>query len=428
MKTEARLIRGARLLDPSTGFDGVADLAVANGRILAAGDIPRDFSATEVVDAHGCCLCPGFIETSFQGHTPGSGRDGDLGSELRAAAAGGFTRVLLRPDTQPVADTPGVIREQLAQAEAVGLIRVMPCAALTPKLDGRGLCEMSALLEAGAVAFGQAQRSVEDAQILRLALAYAADFDRTVLLHPEDSRLAADGVVDEGPLSLRLGLTGRARAAEDIGLYRDLEIARLVGARVHFPTLSSATAVAQLAAAQAAGQAVTAGVSIHHLLLTSQDIGNFNTHAKILPPLRDARQQEGLRRALARGTVSVLSAQHEPRGPDHGNATMAAAPFGIAAIEYLLPLSLNLVRAGVLSLLQLVQRLTTGPATALGLPPPSLAPGASADLCVFDPEYAWEAPAKGWSAGDNHPYRQWELRGAVRLTLRDGRIVHRREP
>jgi len=428
MKTESRLIRGARLLDPCTGLDAVTDLAIDRGRILAVGELPAGFAPTEVIDGQGCCLCPGFIETSFQGHTPGSGRDGSLASELRAAAAGGFTSVLLRPDTSPVADTPGVIREQQAEAAAAGLIRVLPCGALTPGLRGRELSEMAALLEAGAVAFGQAQRSIEDTQLLRLALSYAADFDRTVLLHPEDARLAADGVMDEGPLSLRLGLGGRPRLAEDIGLYRDLQVARLAGARVHFPTLSSAAAAEQIDAAQAAGQAVTAGVSIHHLLLTSQDIGTFNTHVKILPPLRDARQQEALRQALARGTLSVLSAQHEPWGPDHRGSTMTAAPFGIAAIEYLLPLALNLVRAGLLSMLQLVQRLTTGPAAALGLPLPSLAPGSVADLCLFDPEQPWEASANGWSVGDNHPYRHWELRGAVRLTLRDGRIVHRREP
>jgi len=428
MTTEARLIRQARLLDPASDLDTVADLAIEGGRILAVGDLPVGFQPAEIVDGRGCCLCPGFIETNFQGHSPGSGRDGDLSSELRAAAAGGFTSVLLRPDTHPVADSPGVIHEQQVLAESLGLIRVLPCAALTPGLRGRALTEMGALLEAGAIAFGQAQSSVEDAQLLRLALSYAADFDRTVLLHPEDSRLAAQGVMDEGPLSLRLGLVGRPRVAEDIGLYRDLAIARLAGARVHFPSLSSAAAAGLVGAAQAAGQPVSAGVSIHHLLLTSQDIGTFNTHAKILPPLRDAREREGLRRALAQGTLSVLSAQHEPWGADHRGSTMAAAPFGIAAIEFLLPLALDLVRAGLLSMLQLVQRLTTGPAAALGLPAPSLAPGSVADLCLFDPEQSWEAPARGWSAGENHPYRHWELRGAVRLTLREGRIVHRREP
>ncbi|MGC9215545.1 dihydroorotase [Acidithiobacillus sp.] len=422
-----RIIRNIRVMDPGDGFDAVTDLTIAEGRIVARGPLPADFQAEEVLDGTGLVACPGFVETSFQGHTPGHGRDGDLASELRAAVAGGVTQVLLRPDTLPVADTPAVLQEQRAVAEHLALARVHLAGALTTQLQGVALTEMAGLVESGAIAFSQAKKPVASAALLRLALSYAADLGRPVLLHGEEPELAAHGVMHEGRLSVRLGLIGRPAAAEQVGVQRDIAIAALSGCPIHFPHLSTAAAVAEVAAARQRGEPVTCGVSIHHLLLTEQDVGFFNLHAKILPPLRPAADRDALRHALATGAITAISSDHCPWGVDREGMTFIQAPFGIAAVEWLLPLALRLVDEGVMNLMTILRLLSIGPAQVLGLALPSLAVGATADLCIFDPESRFTVePAQGWSRGRNLPYGQWELRGQVRYTLVAGRVIFRR--
>ncbi|WCE93723.1 dihydroorotase [Acidithiobacillus ferriphilus] len=421
-----RIIRNIRVMDPSDGFDAVTDLAVAGGRIVARGMPPPDFTAGEVLDGTGLIACPGFIETSFQAHTPGHGRDGDLASELRAAVAGGVTQVLLRPDTLPVADIPAVLQEQRILADRLALAKVHLSGALTTQLQGTALTEMAGLAAAGAIAFSQAKEPVPSAALLRLALSYAADLGLPVLLHGEEPELAANGVMHEGRLSVRLGLSGRPAAAEQIGVQRDIAIAALSGCPIHFPHLSIAAAVAEVVAARQRGEPVTCGVSIHHLLLTEQDIGFFNLHAKILPPLRAVAERDALRHAIAMGAITAISSDHSPWGVDREGMTFIQAPFGIAAVEWLLPLALRLMDEGVLDLMTVLNLLSVGPAQALGLPVPSLAVGATADLCIFDPEsYFTVETGRQWSRGRNFPYGQWELRGQVRYTLVAGRMVFR---
>ncbi|MEY2341832.1 dihydroorotase family protein [Acidithiobacillus sp. IBUN Pt1247-S3] len=419
-----RRIRNLRLIDPESGSDRIGDLALAEGKILGVGEIPGDFQAEEEIDGSGLIACPAFIETQFQAHTPGSGLHGDLRSELRAAAAGGFGSVLLDPATDPVADQPGVLHEQRAAAAAAGLLRVYLSGALTRGLEGAVLAEMSALAQVGAQVFSQGQMPVADSQRLRLALSYAADLGRTVFLWPEDLTLAAGGVMDEGPLSLRLGLAGRPQAAEEIGVERDLRVAALAGARVHFPALSSVAAVQRVAAARAGGQAVTCGVSLHHLLLSSDDVGYFNNHAKLLPPLRSQKNRAALLRALADGAIQCLSSQHLPWGRESEGQPFAQAPFGIASVEWALPLALRLVEEDGFDLLQLIRLFTSGPAAVLDLPPPSLAPGAAADLCIFDPDAEILPTPEGYSRARNHPYAGWPLRGQVRYLFVAGQLRH----
>jgi dihydroorotase len=423
-----RWLRHLRLIDPESGQDWQGDIAISEGRIVGLGEVPADFVADEEIDGSGLVACPAFIETQFQAHTPGHGRNGDLESELRAAAAGGFGTVVLDPTCEPIADQPGVICEQQLAATALGLLRVHSAAALTRALRGAQLSEMEALLRAGATVFSQGQCAVADSRILRLALSYAADLGRTVFLWPEDGSLAAGGVMDEGPLSLRLGLPGRPQAAEDVGVERDLRVAALAGARVHFPSLSSAMALARVAAARQAGQAVSAGVSLHHLLLSVEDIGHFNTHSKLLPPLRSQENREALGRALGDGSVQCLSAQHQPWGREEEGQTFVQAPFGIAAAEWTLPLALRLVDEGWVDLLTLLRLLTTGPAAVLGLPAPRLAIDAPADLCLFDPEAECIPSLQGFSRGRNHPYAGWPLRGRLRYLFVAGRLVHCKSP
>ncbi len=422
-----RMIRNIRVMDPHDGFDAVTDLAMADGRIVARGTLPVGFTAEETLDGSGLIACPGFIETAFQGHTPGHGRDGDLASELRAAVAGGVTQVVLRPDTQPMADNPAVLQAQRTLADRLGLAKVHLSGALTTQLQGAALTEMAGLAEAGAIVFSQAKASVASAALLRLALSYAADLGLPVWLHGEEAELAAQGVMHEGHSSIRLGLPGRPAAAEQIGVQRDIAIAALSGCPIHFPHLSTVAAVAEVAAARQRGEPVSCGVSIHHLLLTEQDVGFFNPHAKTLPPLRPAAERDALRFAAATGAITAVSSDHSPWGVDRAGMTFTLAPFGIAAIEWLLSLALRLVDEGVVDMMTVLGLLSVGPARAIGLPAPSLVAGAPADLCIFDPEaYCIVEPALQWSHGRNLPYGQWELRGQVRYTLVEGRVVYRR--
>ncbi len=421
----SRLVRGARIVDPASGFDEITDMAMEGGKILALGDIPPGFSPQETIDGRGLVACPGFVETSFQAHTPGHGRNGDMASEMRAAAAGGVTTVVLRPDTLPIADQPGILYEQHHAARAAGMVHALASGALTPGLEGRGLTEMAALKDAGAAVFSQGLDPVRDGALLRLALTYAADMGLPVFLHPEDAFLAGEGVMNEGPTSLRLGLAGRPIEAEDAGIERDLQAARLAGAQVHFPHLSSASAVRRVARARGEGQAASCGVSIHHLLLSDHDTGYFNTRTKILPPLRSLDQREALRAALGDGLVQALTSQHCPWGRECEGMTFARSPYGMATIEWLLPLGLRLVDDGILSLMAFLCLVSTGPAGILGLPAPTIQPGAIADICLFDPHARHTLQAGGWSRGQNHPYTGWDLRGQVRHTFCMGRQVFR---
>lgn len=421
-----RIIRNVRVLDPVDGFDAITDLGIEDGKITTRGPVPRDFQAEEILDATGLVACPGFVESSFQGHSPGHGRDGDLASEMRAAVAGGVTRVVLRPDTQPVADTPAVLQEQRLMAESLGLARVHVSGALSMGLQGQALSEMAALREAGALVFSQAKEPIRNAALLRLALSYAADLGCPVLLHPEDADLAAQGVMNESGLSIRLGLPGRSATAELVGIQRDLAVAALSDCPVFFPQLSTAAAVAAVQNARQRGEAAHCGVSIHHLLLSEQDVGYFNVHAKVLPPLRSLAERDALRRAVAAGEIAAISSDHCPWGIDREGMTFMHAPFGISAVEWLLPLTLRLVDDGLLTMMEALKLLSTGPAEALGLPPPTLQVGSAADICLFDPEAGFTLnPVSGASRGRNLPYAQWDLRGRVRYTLIGGRVVYR---
>ncbi len=418
----ARYIRGIRILDPAHGRDELGDLVLAQGRIQDPQTFPLD-QIQEELDGKGLFACPAFIETSFQAHTPGHGRDGDLGSELRAAAAGGFAQVLLRPDTNPVADHPGVLWEQRQLAAREGLLRVHLSAALTHALAGESLSELGGLADAGAKAFSQALQGIPNSRILRLALEYAADLRLPVFLFPEDSTLAAHGVMDEGPTSLRLGLAGRPIAAEEIGVERDLRVAANSGARIHFPHLSSAAAIARVAAARHRGQAVSCAVSLHHLLLQDHDVGYFQTAFKTLPPLRSQSNREALLRALANGAIQALTSAHTPWGRDWKGMTFAQAPFGIGSIEWTIPLALRLVQEGVADLLTVLGLLTVGPARILGLAVPDLRPGSPADLCIIDPDAAVIPASNRWSRAYQNPYVGWPLQGQLRYLFVDGRLV-----
>ncbi|MHB8472940.1 MAG: dihydroorotase [Gammaproteobacteria bacterium] len=417
-------IKNGRVIDPANGVDQVKDLFIADGRILAVGTAPVDFRSERVIDATGWVVAPGLIDLCARLREPGLEHKANIASETRAAAASGITTLCLPPDTDPVIDTPAVVELIHQRAGQSGQARLFTLGALTRGLAGEQISEMAALKAAGCVGISNARQPVQNGLILRRAMEYAMTHDLTVFLHPDDSALSNNGCVHEGAMSTRLGLPGIPQAAETAAVARDLALIEQVGVRAHFCRLSTARAVQMVGRAQYDGLPVSADVGAHHLFLTEMDIMGFNSQCHVLPPLRTQRDRDGLREGVARGVLTAVCSDHQPHERDAKLAPFIDTEPGISSLETLLPLMLRLVDEGVLSLSQALARLTHGPAQTLGIESGTLAVGASADLCLFDPARVWRVdPHQFLSRGHNTPFAGWELQGRVMMTVLEGRVV-----
>ena len=418
------LIRGARILDPSCEYDEVADLQIAERRIEAVGpSLPT--GEGEIVEAEGLWLAPGFVDLHAHLREPGQEYKEDLASGGRAAVAGGYTSLACMANTEPANDDPSVTRYILDRAEKDSPARVYPIAAATRGLEGRLMTEMVALREAGAVAFSDDGRTIMDAAVMRHVLEYSRLVDVPVIVHAEDCGLRADGVVNEGFISTRLGLPGNPAAAEEIMVARDLRLAELTGARLHVAHVSAAGSVELIRRAREDGIQVTAEATPHHLTLTDEAVIDFDTSTKMAPPLRSKRDVEALRAALASGVIDAIATDHAPHADYEKDVEFTAAPPGVTGLETAFAVCLDLVRSDELTPLDLVRRMSTEPARILALPAGSLQAGAPADVVLLDPERRWlYDPARGHSKSRNSPWAGHELRGRVRATWVAGRLVH----
>jgi dihydroorotase len=420
-------IRGGRLVDPANGIDDLLDLHVANGEIVAIGACPAGFSPDRVLEADGQVVCPGFVDLCARLREPGYEHKATLSSETAAAAASGITTLCCPPDTDPMVDSPAVAQLIYRTAQKRGLARVLPAGALTQDLQGKQITEMAALKRAGCPVMSHADRPIANTQVQRRAMEYAASFDLTVFLHPEDAWLREGGCVHEGHIGTRLGLPGIPQAAETVAVARDLALAEQTGAQIHFRGLSTARATAMLAEAHNRGIPASADVSAHQLILTEADVDGFDANCRVIPPLRTPADRDALRRALADGTIAAICSDHQPHDADAKLAPFLAAAPGISSLETLLPLVLSLVEAGVMDLSTAIARLTWGPAEILGLPLGRLDLGRGADICVFDPEATWTLTEETMvSRGHNTPFLGRPLQGRVNWTLLHGRVVFRR--
>jgi len=417
-------ISGGRVIDPAQGVDSVTDLFVAEGRIIALGTAPDGFAPDRVLDVPGQVVCPGLIDLSASLREPGQEHKASIASEAAAAAASGITTLCCPPDTDPVIDTPAVVDLVSHRASAVGLTRVHPLGALTQGLGGERLTEMAALKAAGCAGVTNLLHPIRDTQLLRHAMAYAATFDLTVFLHPDEPWLRATGCIHEGEVSARLGLTGIPEVAETIAVARDLALIEHTGVRAHFCRLSTAAAVRLVAAAQATGLPVTADTCAHQLHLTELDASDFDSLCHVLPPLRTQRDRDALRSAVADSVLGVICSDHQPHEAEAKLAPLPETEPGISALETLLPLTLRLVDDGVLDLPSALARLTAGPAAVLGSAAGTLVPGQLADICIFDPDRPWQLdPATLRSRGRNTPFAGWEFAQRVTHTLLGGQLV-----
>lgn len=421
-------LHGGRVIDPAGGLDRVTDLHIAGGLIAGIGEPPDGFIPERSVDAAGLVVCPGLVDLSARLRQPGQEHKATIASETRAAAAAGITTLCCPPDTLPPVDTPAVAQLIMQTADERRLARVLPAGALTQGLDGAQITEMAALQRAGCPVMSNADRPIRNTRVQRRAFEYAATYGLTIFLHPSDSYLGEGGLVHEGLVSTRMGLPGIPQAAETVAVARDLALAEQTGARIHFRGLSSARAAEMVAEARLRGIPVTADVAAHQLFLTEDNLAGFDANAHVIPPLRTAADREALRAAVAAGVITAICSDHQPHEPDAKLDPFPQTEPGISALETLLPLTLQLVREGVLDLPAALGCLTHHPADILSRPCGRLAVGAGADIAVFDLDARWVPSADTLiSRGLNSPFIGAPMQGRVRYTFLGGRSVFRRE-
>ena len=413
-------IKGGRVVDPASARDAVGDVYAADGKIA------EEFSrADRVIDAKGLVVAPGFIDLSARLREPGYEYKATLESEMDAAVAGGVTSLACPPDTDPPLDEPGLVDMLRRRAKALSRARVYPLGALTVKLRGEALTEMAELGEAGCVAFSQGNVPLRDTQLLWRALQYAATFGYPVWLRAEDAWLSKDGVSHDGEVATRLGLAGIPSFAETIALGTILELVRATRARVHVCRLSTAGAVEMMRHAKQEGLPVSCDVAIHHLHLCDMDLGYFDSHCRLEPPLRSQRDRDALARGLAEGAVDCLCSDHTPVDEDGKHLPFAEAEPGATGLELLLPLTLKWGAAHKLPLAVTLARMTSDPARILGVATGRIVTGAPADLAIFDPGAAVRVTAESLkSQGKNTPFLGYELAGRVRYTVVAGNVVY----
>ena len=410
-------ITNGRFIDPAAAVDmPKTAIFIADGKVAAIGAKPDGFVAEQSIDASGCVVCPGLIDLGA--------RLNSIQAELAAAVAGGVTSVVVPPDADPPLDEPELADRLVHRGEEIGKARVLPLGALTLGLKGERLAELAGLKKAGCVAFSQAGKTVVDTEALLRSMEYAATLGFAVWLQPQDYWLSRNGIAHEGEVASRLGLAGIPVAAETIAVGTIVQLVRDTGCRVHLTRISSAAGMALIQRARQEGLPITCDVGVHHLLLTDNDIGYFNPHARFVPPLRSQNDRLALSTAAAEGLAAICS-DHTPVGADDKLLPFGEAKPGATGLEVLLPLTLKWAEAAHVALPDALARITTVPAEVLGIEAGTLAVGSTADVCVFDPAESWQlTPEALKSRGKNSPWLGYMMTGKVKATLVGGRLVY----
>jgi dihydroorotase len=422
------LIRGGRIIDPSRGADEVADLFLADGKVQASGRDLGHPDDAQVLNAGGRVVAPGLIDLHVHLREPGQEDLETVATGAMAAAAGGFSAVCAMPNTDPVTDNQAAVGFIVSQAQRAAKARVYPIGAVSLGQKGQQLAEFGELVGAGAVAVSDDGKPVVSSHLMRTALEYARTFGIPVADHCEDPTLAEGGAMHEGLVATRLGLKGVPAAAEEIMVARDILLAELTGGHVHLCHLSTRGSVELIRRAKEKGLRVTAEACPHHFTLTHEACEGYNTHAKMNPPLREPEDREAIRQALRDGTIDVICTDHAPHHYDAKEREFDDAPNGIIGLETALGLAISeLVESGLLSLPELVSRMSLMPARIFGLQGGSLAPGSPADVVVFDPAAEWTVrPEEFYSKSRNTPFAGRRLRGRAETTIVRGQVVFAR--
>lgn len=426
MKRTAYL--NARLVDPATDLDTAGGLLTENGKITDLG--PSVFNGgvpdgADRIDCNGAILAPGLVDIRVQLREPGAEHQEDFASASRAAAAGGVTTMIALPNTNPVVDDVAGIEFVARRAREVKTVKVFAHAAITRALAGIEMTEFGLLREAGAIAFSDGPTGVASTVVMARAMEYASTFNALLMQHPQEPTLAGNGVMNAGELSTRLGLPGIPREAEVIMLDRDLTLVEMTGGRYHAAALSTGPAVERIRAAKARGLNVTCDAVPPSFALNELSIADYRTFAKLIPPLRAEEDRQAIVEGLADGTIDLIASDHAPQDQDSKRLPFAQAEPGGIGLETLLPLTLELVHNGHLSLISALRKVTAVPAQLMGLPVGRLAPGAPADLVLFDPGRPWRIDADQLhSKSKNSPFDGRLVQGQVLLTVVDGRTIY----
>lgn len=417
-------ITHARVIDPASGRDAVGDLFIRDG-VFIARPSAAELASAVTFNAEGLVAAPGLIDVHVHFREPGQTHKETIESGSRAAAAGGFTSVVCMPNTAPVADNAGTIQLIKDSAARSAAVHVYPTGCITVGMKGQALAPIGSLKRAGVIAITDDGDCVQSNELMRRACEYAKMFDLPLMDHCQDHSMTVGAVMNEGAMSVKLGLKGWPNAAEDLIVARNCILSEYTGAHIHMQHVSSRNAVEVLRRAKSRGVRVTAEACPHHLALTDEALATYDTHLKMNPPLRTEEDRVALIAGLRDGTLDILATDHAPHTPDEKDREFDLAPNGILGLETALAVTLEvLVRQNGFSLATLIDLWTRKPAELLKLPAGTLAEGAPADLVLFDPEAEWTYDASaGFSKSRNSPWSGQKLRGRVRHTYVAGRLV-----
>ncbi len=422
------IIKNGRVIDPANSIDGKYDVLIDKGLIQAvapAGKISsKDAGSAKVIDAKDCVVAPGFMDMHVHFREPGFEYKETIETGCESAAAGGFTTVAMMPNTHPVNDNRSVTELMISRAKAHGKIRALAIGAITRGLEGETLSDMGDLKEAGVIAFSDDGRPVMNNQVMRHALEYSRMFDLPLIQHSEILDLTRGGCMNESRVSTELGLKGMPTEAEDIMVYRDIALLEKTGGRLHVAHISSGESVELVRRAKAQGLPVTCEVAPHHFTLTDESVRGYDTNTKMSPPLRTQSDIAAIKAGLKDGTIDIIATDHAPHDLVDKQADYHSACFGIVGLETALPLSLRLVDDNILTLPQLVAKLTSRPAEIFKLDQGTLGVGKQADVVVFDPNHEYTVEASRFkSKSKNSPFDGWPVRGQVLHTICNGKII-----
>jgi dihydroorotase len=420
------LIKNGRVIDPSRNFDQVADVLLADGKVAAIGKRLTN-KADQVIEAKGLVVVPGLIDMHVHLREPGNAEEETIASGSAAAVAGGFASVACMPNTEPAIDNPASAEYVFLQAARAGKANIYPIGAITRNREGKDIAEIGQLSRGGAVAFSDDGDSVQNAEVMRVALEYANMFNRPVISHCEDKNLSGPGVMNEGYVSMVLGLPGIPNASEEIMVSRDITLAQMSGGRLHIAHATTAGSVDLIRRAKKRKVRVTAEVCPHYLALTDEAVRTYDPNFKMNPPLRRAADQRALIRGLRDGTIDVIASDHAPHAPEEKDVEFSYAPFGVIGMETTLAVVLTrLFHKKLLGLSDLISKMTVAPARILNIPKGTLAVGADADVTLIDLNREWTVDVTKFnSKSRNCPFAGWKLRGKAVCTIVGGEVKYR---
>lgn len=418
-------IRNGRVYDPGQNLDLVAgDVLILDGKIAAVGKVEAP-AGTPSIEAKGLLVCPGFIDLHVHLGEPGKTSKETIASGTAAAARGGFTTIACTADLEPVNDSAFVSYFIHQKVKEDGRTRVLPIGALTRGMKGEELAEMGSMWEAGVRAVSDSPHSVMNAYVFRKAMDYAKRFNLLVISHAEDANLRGKGVMNEGFHSAKFGLRGIPKAAEELMVARDILLCELTGARLHFAHITAAGSLDRIRSAKKRGLPVTAETTPHHLLLTDEVVGKYDTNTKVLPPLREAADVQALLVALDDGTIDTLSCDHRPQPVEDKQVEYDHAEFGISGLETALGLYMKLVAEKKITLRRVISAMTEAPARIMNIESGSLQVGRPGDVTLVDLNASWQANKSEFlSRGKNTPFEGWKLPARVRSTVVGGKVVY----